>query len=60
MVKTMLALTLGLGLSGMAAAMHGGAESPLAGTWTLVAADKLLPDGSRQKDYGEAPKGLLR
>lgn len=31
----------------------------LAGTWTLVAADVLHPDGSRSHDYGEAPKGLL-
>ncbi|WP_229262848.1 lipocalin-like domain-containing protein [Duganella radicis] len=32
---------------------------PLAGTWTLVAADRLLPDGSRVPDYGEAPAGLM-
>jgi hypothetical protein len=31
----------------------------LAGTWTLVAADVLHPDGSRSHDYGDAPKGLL-
>jgi hypothetical protein len=31
----------------------------LAGTWTLVAADVLHPDGSREHDYGDAPKGLL-
>lgn len=33
---------------------------PLAGSWTLVAADLLHPDGSRTHDYGEAPKGLLQ
>jgi hypothetical protein len=32
---------------------------PLAGSWTLVAADLLHPDGSRTHDYGDAPKGLL-
>jgi Lipocalin-like domain len=32
---------------------------PLAGSWTLVAADLLHPDGTRTHDYGEAPKGLL-
>ena len=32
---------------------------PLQGTWTLVAADKVLPDGSTQRDYGEHPKGRL-
>lgn len=33
--------------------------SPLAGTWTLVAADLLHPDGSRTRDYGAAPRGRL-
>jgi lipocalin-like protein len=39
-----------------------GAEPPaakdLVGTWTLAAADKLLPDGTRVADYGPAPHGL--
>jgi hypothetical protein len=35
------------------------ARSPLAGTWTLVAADVLHADGTRTRDYGAAPKGLL-
>jgi len=34
-------------------------DFPLAGTWTLVAADQLLPDGTRVRDYGEAPAGLM-
>ena len=33
--------------------------SPLRGTWTLVAADKRLPDGKVVRDYGEHPKGSL-
>ncbi|NGZ87972.1 lipocalin-like domain-containing protein [Duganella aceris] len=32
---------------------------PLAGTWTLVAADLIRPDGVRERDYGAAPKGLM-
>lgn len=32
---------------------------PLQGTWTLVAADKVLPDGETTRDYGEHPKGRL-
>lgn len=32
---------------------------PLQGTWTLVAADKILPDGGTVRDYGENPKGRL-
>lgn len=35
------------------------ASSPLAGSWTLVAADVVHADGSRDRDYGAAPKGLL-
>ena len=55
-------------LIGMAAALLAGlaardvppaTESPLRGTWTLVAADKLLPDGTQARDYGQAPKGRL-
>lgn len=35
------------------------AQSPsIVGTWTLVEADKLLPDGTRTRDYGESPHGL--
>lgn len=32
---------------------------PLQGTWTLVSADKVLPDGKTTRDYGERPKGRL-
>jgi Lipocalin-like domain len=35
------------------------ATSPLAGTWTLVAADVVHADGTRARDYGAAPKGLM-
>jgi hypothetical protein len=36
-----------------------GTVSPLAGTWTLVAADLLHADGTRTPDYGAAPTGRL-
>ncbi|CAN5132723.1 hypothetical protein BH10PSE3_BH10PSE3_21500 [soil metagenome] len=54
----------GLGLAMMlASALLSGAvqaaEPALAGTWTLTAADRLHPDGSRTRDYGEHPKGRL-
>jgi len=32
---------------------------PLQGTWTLVAADKVLNDGTTTRDYGDKPKGRL-
>jgi hypothetical protein len=49
------------GLAGASGARMAGTHGDvsLAGTWTLVAADVLHPDGSRSHDYGEAPKGLL-
>jgi hypothetical protein len=49
------------GLAAATGAFAGGATAPfpLAGTWTLQAADALHPDGSRTRDYGAAPKGLL-
>jgi hypothetical protein len=50
------AVTLSLAATGLRAAAAG---SPLAGTWTLVAADVLHADGTRTRDYGAAPKGLL-
>ena len=34
-------------------------ESPLQGTWTLVAANKILPSGEEVSDYGASPKGRL-
>lgn len=33
--------------------------SPLAGTWTLRAADEIRPDGTRAASYGPEPRGLL-
>lgn len=35
------------------------AIASLVGTWTLTAADDLLPDGSRVHAYGSNPRGLL-
>jgi hypothetical protein len=34
-------------------------DPSMVGTWTLVAADVQHPDGSRARDYGAAPKGML-
>lgn len=48
---------MALSSSARAADTHG--DVSLAGTWTLVAADVIHPDGSRSRDYGDAPKGLL-
>jgi Lipocalin-like domain len=44
-----------------AAAAQGPSPSApsLAGTWSLVAADDLRPDGTRHPAYGASPRGLL-
>ncbi len=59
-MKKLLGATIAL-LAGLAVRDSQGAmaASPLQGTWTLVAADKLLPGGERVRDYGAAPKGRL-
>jgi hypothetical protein len=49
----------GLACSSVISAADARGDISLAGTWTLVAADVLHPDGSRSHDYGDAPKGLL-
>ncbi|USQ95111.1 lipocalin-like domain-containing protein [Caulobacter sp. RL271] len=54
---TGLALLLALLLASGGAA--GAADFPLAGTWTLTAADRITPAGVREPDYGAAPKGRL-
>lgn len=56
-----LAVTLFALLAGLAAreAQPATPAFPLQGTWTLVAADKILPDGSTTRDYGANPKGRL-
>ncbi len=30
----------------------------LVGSWRLIAADKILPDGRQVADFGEAPRGI--
>ncbi|WP_223391644.1 lipocalin-like domain-containing protein [Caulobacter segnis] len=49
----------GLVLLLTSAGAAGAADFPLAGTWTLTAADRITPAGVREHDYGAAPKGRL-
>lgn len=57
-MKTMVVM-VGLLLSGDALCARAAEPSPLAGTWTLVVADVIRPDGTRARDYGDSPRGLL-
>src|ERR1700748_328579 len=34
------------------------AQNPFVGTWKLIAADKILPNGTRVADYGAVPHGV--
>jgi hypothetical protein len=58
-MKILLTLPFSLLFAQIVAAAPSAAPSPLAGTWTLQAADQLHPDGTRSPDYGDAPRGLL-
>jgi hypothetical protein len=64
-MKSIITLKTGLAAQALlivvATAAHAASSSvaPLVGTWTLVAADVLHADGTRTRDYGAAPKGLL-
>lgn len=56
---TRRSIGLGLALWTCAVAARAAERSPLAGTWTLVAADVIRPDGTRARDYGVSPQGRL-
>lgn len=51
------ALPLLIAITPSAAAL---AAPDLAGTWTLVYADVIRPDGTRAHDYGDTPHGRLQ
>src|SRR3954464_7940929 len=42
-----------------ASAVAGSVVGGIVGTWTLTAAERLLPDGTRVSDYGPGPHGLV-
>ena len=54
-MKLLSALTLALTFSLAATAQ----TADIAGTWSLVQAEKLLPNGTRVPDYGDNPHGLV-
>ncbi len=55
---TAMILSLLAGLAARDASLPAG-TSALQGTWSLVAADKRLPDGRSVRDYGERSAGRL-
>lgn len=58
--RRLLALAVAAPFAAAACATAARADTPsLAGTWTLIAADRRSPDGSVTRDYGAAPQGRL-
>jgi enamine deaminase RidA (YjgF/YER057c/UK114 family) len=58
--RMVAALVVAALVSGSATARAQSQGNPsLVGTWTLVAADRQLKDGTRSPDYGEHPQGRL-
>lgn len=57
---TALILSLIATVALAASPMHTPVDStnPFVGSWKLIAADKLLPDGTRVADYGAEPHGM--
>jgi hypothetical protein len=51
-----LIATAALAVSSMHAQV--GTMNPFVGSWKLIAADKLLPNGTRVADYGAQPHGM--
>jgi hypothetical protein len=54
-IKCVSLLTALVAVSASAMAQN----TSIVGTWTLTAADKILPDGTRVPDYGSNPHGLV-
>ena len=59
MKTTLFALAILLASTLSGAPEPDASSQSLAGTWTLVAADDLKPDGTRAPAYGPNPQGLL-
>ena len=53
-----LSLVVALALAGFPARAQAAGSQLFAGHWKLIAADKILPDGSRVPDYGNEPHGM--
>ena len=59
MIKHLTLLAVALIFCLSASAQNTKQSPDIVGTWVLVAADKLLPDGIRVQDYGPNPHGLV-
>jgi Lipocalin-like domain len=58
MKKVLVALGLGLALSGAAFAQQKSAKEQIVGTWTLVSVTSEMDDGKTAEPFGASPKGV--
>ncbi|MGY3407870.1 hypothetical protein ACVWZV_003983 [Bradyrhizobium sp. GM5.1] len=59
MNKAIVAIGLGLALSGAAFAQEKSAKEQLVGAWTLVAVTSEMDDGQIGEPFGPSPKGVM-
>src|SRR3954453_22099266 len=59
MNKSLLAVGLGLALSGNAFAQEKSAKEQIVGAWTLVAVTSEVDDGKKGEPFGSSPKGMI-
>jgi Lipocalin-like domain len=59
MNKALVALGLGLALSGVAFAQQKSAKEQIVGAWTLVSVTSEMDDGKTAEPFGASPKGVI-
>jgi Lipocalin-like domain len=59
MSKALVAVGLGLALSGVALAQQKSAKEQIVGAWTLVSVTSEMDDGTKGEPFGSSPKGVI-
>jgi hypothetical protein len=59
MNKALVAVGLGLALSGVAFAQQKSAKEQIVGAWTLVSVTSEMDDGNKGEPFGPSPKGVI-
>ena len=59
MNRSIIAIGVGLALSGVAFAQQKSAKEQIVGAWTLVAVTSEMDDGKKGEPFGPSPKGVI-
>src|SRR5262245_49296587 len=59
MVRTLIALGLGVALAGAASAQQKSAKEQIVGAWSLVSVASEMDDGKKGEPFGPSPKGVM-